>query len=403
MNTAVRPNGIHKADSTVVAPEAVREQVERLLTDPVFQSSQRSSNLVKFIVDCTLKGQNDCLKERFIGIQVFGRNPDYDTSNDPTVRVAASDLRKRLAHYYSRTEHEQELRIDIPVRSYVAEFKIPEQNPSRPEETAKPRVDRGRYVWASIALVLLAVCVTGRWLLPMAVIDRFWEPVSSGSGPALICIGSSFDRNAVATNSVPSNDSAAPRTPLYGVIEHHLDVAPMAVTAAEDLAAYLHSKGQHSMIRPVAGAELSDLRFKPVVLYGMFLNEWAVKLGADPRFRLRDEPDHGLRWIEDRNNPSSRNWSLNMSAPFEEVDNDYALISRIHDPSTGQWWIGIAGLTGVGTLAANRMLIDPSAMSTLGPSLPKGWDQKNLQIILEVKLVQGRNPGATRVLVAYAW
>ena len=177
----------------------------------------------------------------------------------------------------------------------------------------------------------------------------------------------------------------------------------MAVTAAEDLAAYLHSKGQHSMIRPVAGAELSDLRFKPVVLYGMFLNEWAVKLGADPRFRLRDEPDHGLRWIEDRNNPSSRNWSLNMSAPFEEVDNDYALISRIHDPSTGQWWIGIAGLTGVGTLAANRMLIDPSAMSTLGPSLPKGWDQKNLQIILEVKLVQGRNPGATRVLVAYAW
>jgi hypothetical protein len=402
--TEYHPNGIHNTASAVIAPEAVRDQVERLLVDPVFQSSQRSSNLVKFIVECTLKGKNEYLKERFIGIQVFGRTPDYDTSNDPTVRVAASDLRKRLAQYYSRTEHEQELRIEIPVRSYVAEFKVPEQSlPRKAEEASKPRPFLRGYVWASAALVVLAVFATVRLLLPVPVIDKFWAPVSAGSGPALICIGSSFDRDAVATNSPSSNNSTAPKTPLYGLVEHHLDVAPLAVSAAEDLAAYLHDKGKHSMIRPVAGADLADLRFKPVVLYGMFLNEWAVKLGADPRFQFRDEPDHGLRWLEDRSNPSSRNWSLNMSAPFEEVPNDYALISRIHDPSTGQWWIGVAGLTGVGTLAANRILIDPNAMSTLGTSLPKDWDQKNLQIILEVKLVQGKSAGATRVVTAYAW
>jgi hypothetical protein len=396
-------NGSVQTAPAVHTPEAARKQVDRLLADPIFQNSHRASNLLRFVVDCTLKGHTEDLKERLIGIQVFSRTPDYDTSNDPTVRVAASDLRKRLAHYYARAEHEHELRIEIPVRSYVAEFKVPEQNRHIEEQPAKSRMHRRTYFWAAAALITSAIAITLKLLIPAPLIDRFWAPISSGSGPALICIGSSIDRNGIAANQVSPNGSALPGTPLYGIVEHHLDVAPFAVTAAEDLAAFLQSKGKHSMIRPVGGAELADLRFKPVVLYGMFLNEWAVKLGADPRFKLHEEPDHGMRWIEDRNNPSGRNWSLDMSAPYENVGSDYALISRIHDPTTGQWWIGIAGLTGVGTLAASRMLIDASTMSTIGSSLPKGWDQKNLQMILEVKLVQGRNPGATRVLVAYAW
>src|SRR6516165_1003397 len=118
----------HEANgSTFVAAELIRAEMESLLSDPLFRYSQRASNLLRFIVDRTLRGKTEDLKERIIGIEVFRRAPDYDTSNDSTVRVVANEVRKRLAEYYAKPEHGQQVRIDIPVRSYVAEFRVPEQ------------------------------------------------------------------------------------------------------------------------------------------------------------------------------------------------------------------------------------------------------------------------------------
>ena len=113
-------------------PEAVREQVKRVVSDPLFCNSKRYSGLLKFIADRSLDGRLGDLKERIIGIEVFGRSPDYDTSNDATVRVAANEVRKRLALYYKEPGREQELRIDVPSGSYVAEFRVPELAPPAP-------------------------------------------------------------------------------------------------------------------------------------------------------------------------------------------------------------------------------------------------------------------------------
>jgi hypothetical protein len=139
-----------------------------------------------------------------------------------------------------------------------------------------------------------------------------------------------------------------------------------------------------------------------VVLLGSHDNEWASRLGAGLHFRFRREADIGKKWIEDASNPANRNWAVDTSARYEQVDSDYALISRVLDPSTGQWWIGIAGLTGLGTQVAHQVAIDPKTMAAISASLPRDWERKNVQIVLAVKIIQG-SPGAAQVVGTYSW
>jgi hypothetical protein len=79
---------------------AIHDHLERILASSVFRNSKRYSSVLKYIVERTIEGAGDQLKERTIGIEVFGRAPDYDTASDHAVRSAASEIRKRLAQYY---------------------------------------------------------------------------------------------------------------------------------------------------------------------------------------------------------------------------------------------------------------------------------------------------------------
>src|SRR4029078_8057335 len=78
---------------------AIREQLERIIKSPLFKNSKRYPNLLRFVVERSLEGHSDPLKERTLGIEVFGREPDYDTNLDPVVRTAGAAIRKRLPHY----------------------------------------------------------------------------------------------------------------------------------------------------------------------------------------------------------------------------------------------------------------------------------------------------------------
>src|SRR5215469_15914593 len=119
--------------------EAIREQTERVLASPLFRNSKRYTSLLRFSVEQRLEGNLDCLKERSIGIEVFGREPDYNTTNDPVVRTSAVEVRKRLAEYYQQPGHEREIRIELPAGCYVPEFKTPKPQARLLEEEAAPR------------------------------------------------------------------------------------------------------------------------------------------------------------------------------------------------------------------------------------------------------------------------
>src|SRR5579862_5670147 len=101
----------------------IRNQLERVLAHPQFQNSRRYPALLRYVVEKTLDGNGASLKERTIGIEVFGREPNYDTNLDHTVRTSAGEVRKRLAQYYVESDHEGEIRIDLPAGSYVPQFR----------------------------------------------------------------------------------------------------------------------------------------------------------------------------------------------------------------------------------------------------------------------------------------
>src|ERR1700678_3647520 len=165
---------------------AIQEQVGRLLADSHFSQSRRFPSFLRYVVDKTLAGQEDALKERTLGVEIFGRRAAYDTASYPIVRVTAAEIRKRIAQYYQEPGHEFEIRVSLPAGSYVPQFHWPQTaiTPTghesaialpevlAPITTADPIPDRPRssrkyltYLWRiSAALVLvLGVALGGFW------------------------------------------------------------------------------------------------------------------------------------------------------------------------------------------------------------------------------------------------
>src|ERR1700684_2553898 len=120
------PSATNPADFTEVEKAAIEEQVERLLQNPHFSHSRRFPMFLRFVVRHTLAGQADAVKERTLGIEIFGRSADYDTASDPIVRVTAAEIRKRIPQYYREPRHEVESRVSIQAGSYVPQFHWPQ-------------------------------------------------------------------------------------------------------------------------------------------------------------------------------------------------------------------------------------------------------------------------------------
>jgi TolB-like protein/Flp pilus assembly protein TadD len=101
----------------------VREQLERVLASSTFQQSDRLKRFLTFIVQQTLTGHRDGLKEYVIGVQVFGKEESFDPRHDPTVRVQARRLRAKLMHHYREEGRADEVIIDLPKGGYAPVFR----------------------------------------------------------------------------------------------------------------------------------------------------------------------------------------------------------------------------------------------------------------------------------------
>ena len=397
---------LQRVDENTVDPQVVREESERVLGHPLFAKSKRYGTLMKYIVDHTLDGEFECLKERIIGIEVFGRSTDYDTSADATVRVAVKEVRKRLAAYFDDPAHQNELRIDLPTGSYVAKFTLPDR---RPDEAAvempvvkvgRPTIRRMYFAIPAAVVILLA----GLWGLIQIVpstsaIDEFWAPMLKSSGPVLIVLASPPTNNPLSTGVVLPPASG---TTLWQFIARQSNFPISELNSANSISSFLGTKGRQTATHLAKTTTLSDLRGGPAVILGSYPNEWAMRLGAGLHFRFQQDASHSPHWIQDTSDPGRRNWAIDTNAELDQVNREYAMITRAVDATTGQWWIGIAGTTVLGTLGAQQMILDPSAMSGLSRQLPKGWQHKNMQVVIEFQMVNG-SLGSRTVVGTYLW
>ncbi len=101
---------------------AIREQLERILSGPQFAASEGARRLLRFVVDETLAGRADRLKEYTLATEVLGRDASFDPKLSPAVRVEAGRLRQRLEHYYLTLGRDDPVLIELPRGGYVPRF-----------------------------------------------------------------------------------------------------------------------------------------------------------------------------------------------------------------------------------------------------------------------------------------
>jgi hypothetical protein len=121
-----------------------RAHLDEILRGTAFKGSHRSQAFLQHIVEQALHGDAEDLRERSIGMTLFGRPATYDTADDAIVRVTASDVRKRLLQHYGNAGVGSRFRINLPSGSYVPEFCVADASPRVSVETTvivKPRIE----------------------------------------------------------------------------------------------------------------------------------------------------------------------------------------------------------------------------------------------------------------------
>ena len=409
--------------------EMIRAQLDLLVRDEVFRTSKRSVAFLRYVVEQTLNGSASQIKERTIGVEVFGREPSYDTNLDHIVRTAATELRKRLAIYYGDEKHRSELRMGLIPGSYIPRFGMPPQagngHATLSEPLASPlksdhlefspelqldpvaaghRFARRRtspgWLYAVCAVALIAGCVLGYgWLHRPTAQDLFWKPVLDTPGPVLVAIGDV--PNGPPTPAGDGNGDTS--TPILAPNASHTLPFADAVTMAR-VVGTLESSGKTVVIRNENSRTFSDLREGPVVLIGAFNNEWSLRLTRQLRYSLALDADRHLIYIRDAKNPTSRDWSWatnqsreNNGSAHGPVLQDYALISRIRNSQTGHVVVVIGGLYTYGTQSAGEFLTDPRLMQAISKAAEVDSAHPNLQIVLGTT-VTDQTPGPPKVL-----
>jgi adenylate cyclase len=172
------------ADEPAIPAADIQAQLERILSSQGFATAGRGSRFLRYVVDQTLAGRGDELKEFSLGVEVFDRGEGYDPRVDSIVRVEAGRLRSKIDEFYNGEGKLDTVRISLPRGGYVPVF---ERLP-RVAAVAEPVVGHpdaastgaGRKwtlaVGVAIPLVLLMVWLSG------------WRQASDASVPGGLTI-----------------------------------------------------------------------------------------------------------------------------------------------------------------------------------------------------------------------
>jgi hypothetical protein len=408
--TAPNPAGL-----TEIEKAAIEEQVERLLQTPYFSHSRRFPIFLRYVVRHTLAGHADEVKERTLGIEIFGRSADYDTSSDPIVRVTAAEIRKRIAQYYQETGHEVEIRVSLPAGSYVPQFQWPHAGaasgietevvpdlPSRVEIVApdsgavRPR----RRFWMIPSVLLACVALGGGFWwhsLQRSPFDVFWDPILNSGDPVLICIADQNQYTAIALR-----DAVDPAHQV--ILKENLSAVVMDdLNPVVKIAGVFQAHGTKYSLKGEGSTTLSDLRNGPTVFVGAFDNAWTLRLTKPLRFHFANNPEMTRFWIVDSEAPDRTDWLIDR-AKQQATNNyrDYAIVTRFTDSNTGKIAIVAAGVARGGTIAAGEFLIDPAHLAEVANAVRAAKGKKNMEFVLSTEIIDGQ-PGTPKMEAAYFW
>ena len=169
---------------------AVRAQLERILSSAAFTTAGRHSRLLRYLVERTVAGEGEQLKEYVLGTEVFDRADSYDPRIDSIVRVEARRLRTRLEDYYRTEGASDSILITIPRGTYVPVFAPRAVKPApgnvadvEVRETAASSAKRRSY--SPLAIIAAALSVAVALFAAGLALNSTRAPAQASSGPGV--------------------------------------------------------------------------------------------------------------------------------------------------------------------------------------------------------------------------
>lgn len=431
VETAEKSDQPASADPELKATVLV--ELDRILASQFFKNSHRSQQFLEYIVRRKLEGGIDDLKERTIGTVVFQRPPDYRTGEDPVVRVQAGEVRRRLEQYYQAATEPSSVRIELTAGSYVPHFHLHSSDVAagpvvvRQSQSGLARqASRRGVLWlAIVSLCALVALMAGiGWFRAHSkggspsVTQQFWGPALTSQQPVLICLAKpvlyrpSFDLYRKYSSNHPDHFNTEversnrvlpldPQTKIdWSEIVPYADygVALGDVQAAVSISGLLGRLGKPTQVRIGDHYSYQDLHNSPSAVIGAFNNKWTMQITPGLHFSfVEDDGNYSIK----EDGPGGRVWVSKVDKS-QQVTQDFAIVARLLDSNTGQFTIVAAGLQGGGTQAAGEFVSKPESLEKAIRALPSGWQNKNVEFVLETNLTDAV-AGPPSVVAYYIW
>lgn len=430
--------------------ESVRRELDSILETDRFKNSRRFPQLFRYLVEETLAGRGETLKERSVGVAVFGCAADYDTAENPIVRVTVAEIRKRIAQYYQEEGQNSRIQIDLRPGHYMprfyrerevvnvpAEIVTPEGHP--PLESQAPlvlapsgvaeSVRSGKYRWRSRFFALCALLIASLALAALgyeywswrhsSALSEFWNPLLADRRTVVICMPMGNNNGgqtaeaagilvpesgtqAARSDAQPAKPDANPHTSSFQMHEIMGEAIIFSDTVAVlRISNYLAAHRRDSYLRLAPATTLADLRSGPVVLIGGIDNPWTLHALAPLPYRFSGTSQESY-WISDRDHPGKKDWGLDIKQQFSAIKRDYAIIARIYDESTGQIEVIVAGIGMSGTAMGGQFVVDPQQMELLRRRIGPAFRDHNFEVILSTDVVNG-SAGSPRIEAVSVW
>ena len=415
---------------------AIREHVSEIVASPAFKGSRRGQEFLRHIIEKALKGQFDDLKERTLGVELFGRPPAYDTAEDAVVRVTACDVRKRLTHFYGEAESSFEVRIELPSGSYIPEFRriagvISEVEIVRP---VAPKAALGkaaslpyrywflyryRFLWAAMALTLVfwLVLSGGLSFKPLAKRILPWSELLQGDRGVQLVLSDpdiATVQDILATNlslSDYANHRYLPEHSLSPDMQLALrgyrgdNAATVDTIIALNIADLARPATQRVRIHPARSMKLPDFKVDDhfILLGSPRSNPWATLFEEQLDFVFEYDQVSNQEIIRNKRPAKGEPPSYIPTAKGGGTGQAYAIVGFAANPGQSGDALLLAGSNAEATEAAGRIATNLKALeATLrNCGIDSLKASRHFELLLRVTTMAG-SPNRFDVIVCHA-
>ena len=368
--------------------------VQRVVKSQTFAGSQALRAFLLYVVEQSLSGTPENIKEQRIGSEALGRRPDYDPMVDNIVRVQAHELRHRLEKYFSTEGAGEPVVVSIPKGSYVPEFKVRMPSAAAGQQGTSSRQKAPLSAWGpwvvagALALALAVVIARGRGpSTPLAqpqpaAIRDFWGQSFRKSGQELLVV--TADSSFALWQDVTGRDlnladylnrrylQMDPADPKLREIAARRYTSPADLNLALRFVEISRGFGGRLNLQYARNISIRDLRETNAILIGSRRsNPWVELFEGRMNFVLTRDPQSGAPVFQNKSPQAGEPATFGMPSMFDvEVSEQrqvdaYALVAMVPNPSDSGFVVIVEGLTMEGTEAAGETVVNPQWLGAL--------------------------------------